>query len=106
MVIMERVAVFFKIIPGKEEEYEQAHAQIWPEMRRVLDDAGFRNYSIWRKDTKLFAYYEVKNPKRCEEVLTKSEVYRKWREYMKNFVWYDPDTGQAEYFMKQVFYSE
>jgi len=103
---MQRVAIYFKLIEGKALEYEEAHKNIWPEMTEVLDMAGFRNYSIWRQDNMLFAYYEIKNLKCAEKILNDSQIYSQWRKLMENYIFIDPVTGQKEWVMKNVFIHE
>lgn len=81
-----------------------AHEQIWPEMRKLLDEAGFRNYSIWNTEEKLFAYYELEDEARTESIIHSSSIYRKWRDQMEEYVYLDPQTGQKEWPMEMVFY--
>lgn len=102
---MERIAVYFKLKPGKKDEYIRRHAEIWQEMSELLDAAGIRNYTIWNHDDMLFGYYEVKNRKRTDSILASSEVFNRWREDMNEFVWSDT-TGQKEWFLENVFFHE
>ena len=56
---MEHMAWKGRIKPGCKAEYQRRHAEIWPEMVKVLKDAGICNYSIFycndedRKSTRL-----------------------------------------------------
>lgn len=100
---MERVGIFFKLRPGAKDEYIKSHDEIWPEVREVLSAAGIRNFSIWNEGNMLFSYYEVKNSELADKVLSGSEIYRQWRNEMEKFVYIDPDSGQKEWFMKQIF---
>jgi L-rhamnose mutarotase len=49
--------------PGFEEEYKRRHDQIWPDMLESLRQAGVKNYSIFRNNLQLFAYFEVEDLK-------------------------------------------
>lgn len=40
------------------EEYERLHAAVWPEVLATIHDCNIRNYSIFRHETLLFAYFE------------------------------------------------
>lgn len=102
---MERIVIYFKIKLGKRDEYVRRHNEIWPEMLKVLDDAGFRNYSIWNLGNDLFAYYEMKDPQRAKEILASSGVYAKWREEMEEYIFID-EKDQKEWPMEMVFFSE
>lgn len=101
---MVRKGIYFKLKPGARPGYVKAHEQIWPEMRRLLDEAGFRNYSIWNTEEKLFAYYELEDEVRTESILHNSSIYQKWRDQMEEYVYLDPQTGQKEWPMEMVFY--
>ena len=55
---MERFTWKAYILPGMQDEYIKRHDEIWPEMTRVLNEAGIRNYTIWTTGEELFGYYE------------------------------------------------
>lgn len=96
--------MFFRLKPGAYPGYAEAHHRLWPAMREVLDEAGLQNYSIWYRDDRLFAYYEVENAAEAEVCLQNSPVYRDWRRYMEDYVYADPETGEKEWLMTMVFY--
>ena len=75
---MTRVGIYFRVKEGRSEAYAKAHANIWPGMREVLNEAGICNYSIWNLGEMLFAYYEVEDMKHMNQVLASSEIYKKW----------------------------
>lgn len=100
---MKKVGIYFKLKPGAKEAYQKAHRMIWPGMRDVLDEAGICNYSIWNFEDKLFAYYEVKDEKRMERILSQSKIYNRWRDWMEEFVYQDV-SGTKEWSMEMVFY--
>ena len=49
-----------KMLPGFKEEYKKRHAEIWPELVRLLKAEGIGNYSIFLDEETnfLFAYQE------------------------------------------------
>jgi L-fuconate dehydratase len=53
-----RVGQIIKLKPEKYEEYKRLHAEPWPEVLATLRAANIRNYSIYHKDGRLYAYYE------------------------------------------------
>jgi L-rhamnose mutarotase len=55
---MERVCFTFEIRPGTEDEYKKRHDEIWPELVDAIKDAGFVNYSLFRRGTTIVAYAE------------------------------------------------
>lgn len=40
------------------EAYEQLHSAVWPEVLAMISACNMRNYTIFRYDTWLFAYFE------------------------------------------------
>mgnify|MGYP002771424977 CR=1 FL=1 len=80
---MEHMAWKGRIKPGCKAEYQKRHAEIWPEMVKVLKDAGICNYSIFYCNDELFGYYECeKGVAYAEKVQAESPVVDRWNEYM------------------------
>ena len=52
-----RSAWMMKLKPGHEVEYKRKHDEIWPEMVTLLKSQGVYNYSIYRYELLLFAYF-------------------------------------------------
>jgi L-rhamnose mutarotase len=55
---MRRVGQIIRIKPEHIEEYERIHAAVWPEVLATIHACNIRNYSIFRHETTLFAYFE------------------------------------------------
>ncbi|MDP4118575.1 MAG: L-rhamnose mutarotase [Bacillota bacterium] len=105
---MERYAWKGKIAEGKLDEYVERHANIWPEMTKLLNEAGIHNYTIWNVGNELFGYYECdKGVDFAAATQKNSPIVDKWNEYMKDILIMemDPETG-AQPMLKQVFYHE
>lgn len=102
---MEKYAWRAKIVSGKKEEYIKRHNEIWPEMKKVLKDAGICNYTIWYSNDEVFGYYECEfGLKHAADIQKESQVVQKWNEYMKDIliIEINKETGlQPE--MKKVF---
>jgi len=83
---MPRYGKLYKIRPESIDEYEKAHKEMWPEMSKLIKEAGFKNYTIFaRKDGTLFAYWEHDDLEKGFEKMKSSEVRLKWEDYMNNF---------------------
>lgn len=103
---MERYAWKAAIRPGKREEYIRRHKEIWPEMKKVLKEAGIVNYSIWLSGEEVFGYYECeKGVAYAARVQAESPVVDRWNEFMKDVLdmTMDADTG-AQPLLEEVFY--
>jgi L-rhamnose mutarotase len=84
---MERVCFSFEIRPGTEAEYKKRHDEIWPELVAAIKDAGFANYSLFRRGTTIVAYAE------CEPDVATSfaqlgplDVNARWSEWFEDVI--------------------
>ncbi len=55
---MQRYGMVIKVKPDKFQEYKQLHAQVWPDVLKMIKECNIRNYSIYHKDGYLFSYFE------------------------------------------------
>ena len=102
---MEKYAWMAKIKSNRKEEYVKRHKEIWPELVKVLKDAGIHNYSIWISGDRVFGYYECeKGIAYAAKAQATSPIVDKWNEYMKDVMEMemDPRTG-AQPLLEQVF---
>jgi L-rhamnose mutarotase len=58
MSAVRRFGQLICVRPESIEAYERLHAEPWPAVIAAIDRANIRNYSIYRHDGLLFAYYE------------------------------------------------
>ena len=83
---MQRVAFTMRIKPGTEEEYRQRHRRVWPELLADLKRAGCQNYSIYLRDTELFAYMEVEDFQCYLEIMAASRASEHWEAQMSDIL--------------------
>ena len=55
---MERYGQVIRVKPETFDEYVRYHADVWPDILKMITDCNIRNYSIFHKDGFLFAYFE------------------------------------------------
>src|SRR5579864_1008202 len=55
---MRRIGQVIGVKPMQIEEYERIHARVWPQVLATIHACNIRNYSIFRLENMLFAYYE------------------------------------------------
>jgi L-rhamnose mutarotase len=53
-----RFGQVIRVRPDAVEAYERLHAEPWPTVNQAIRRANIRNYSIYRHDELLFAYFE------------------------------------------------
>lgn len=55
---MKRYGNVIKLKPERVDEYKKLHAQVWPEVLKMISECHIRNYSIYFRDGYLFSYFE------------------------------------------------
>ncbi|HWE64301.1 MAG TPA: L-rhamnose mutarotase [Chloroflexota bacterium] len=55
---MKRYGRLIGVKPEAIEEYERIHAAVWPRVLDTIKACNIRNYSIFRFENMLFAYFE------------------------------------------------
>ena len=84
---MERVCFRFEIYPGQEAEYKRRHDEIWPELVSAIKDAGFANYSLFRRGQEVVAYVEC-HPDVATAFgkLSENEANARWSEWFQDVI--------------------
>ena len=102
---MERYAWRGRVREGCIEEYKRRHAEIWPEMKAVLKEAGICNYTIFASGNELFGYYECeKGVDYAVRYQNGNEVVQKWEEHMKDILFFEnAGEGEAQPRLVEVF---
>ena len=102
---MKRFAFKMYLKPGMEEEYKKRHAQLWPEMKAMLEEKGVHNYSIyWDKDTNiLFGYQEVHGEASSQDGDI-PEINRKWWDFMAPLMEVDDDNSPVTIDLPEMFH--
>lgn len=104
---MKRFGFKMKLNPGMKEEYARRHAEIWPELERLLKDAGVCNYSIFldEETNTLFAYQEQHGESSSQD-LGSTDVVKRWWKYMADIMETNQDNSPVSIPLEQVFYME
>jgi predicted dehydrogenase/L-rhamnose mutarotase len=95
----ERVGNVWRVKPGKADEYARVHATIWPELEKLLRDAGVRTYTIYAWGELLFSHLEADDFARLTERFASDPVAARWEEQFGEILEYpnaDPETGWPE----------
>jgi len=91
---MQRVAFKMKLKPGFEAEYRKRHDEIWPELAKLLKDAGIQDYSIYLDPETLILFAVQKlAPGNSADKLASTAIMRRWWDYMKDLMDSNPDNS-------------
>ena len=96
---MERVGLVWRARPGKAEEYDRRHAEVWKELEDVMRDAGVDTYVIYRWGDVLFAHLEVADYRRLIDRYNVNPVAARWEAEFAELIETpnaDPETGWPE----------
>lgn len=72
-------------------EYKRRHDELWPEMKELIREAGLYNYTIWNAGARLIDFYECDDLDRAKDILSKSDVKKRWDAYMADLLSCDSD---------------
>jgi L-rhamnose mutarotase len=83
---IKRICFTLRVKSHRLEEYKARHLDVWPEMRQALHEAGWQNYSLFlRDDGLLVGYLETPDFERALELMSATEVNRRWQAGMADF---------------------
>lgn len=83
---MPRVCFELKVRPDRIDEYVDRHANVWPEMRAALRDAGWTNYTLFlNSDGTLIGYLEVDDFEMALAAMSTTEINARWQREMAQF---------------------
>jgi L-rhamnose mutarotase len=105
LTMTERYAFKMFLNPGCAAEYRRRHDAIWPELARLLGEAGVANYSIHldEETSVLFAYLERSSDHRMA-TLPDDPVMRRWWAHMKDIMRTNPDGSPVVVPLTEVFH--
>ena len=100
----ERIAFRMNLYPGQAAEYEKRHDEIFPELAKLLKDAGVSDYSIWLdpETHHLFAIL-TRTEDHTMDALPEQEVVKRWWKFMADIMETHPDNVPVQVGLKRVF---
>jgi L-rhamnose mutarotase len=101
---MKTFAFRMKLYPGQEAEYKRRHENIWPELKKLLLDAGIKEYHIFldKETYTLFAFQKISGENNSQD-LGKHPVVQKWWDYMADIMETNPDNSPVSIALEEVF---
>ena len=102
---MKRLAFKMILNKGQKKEYKNLHNEIWPELKKLLKDAGVKEYSIFldEETNTLFAFQKVSGTAGSQN-LGETEIIKKWWKYMADIMETNPDNSPVTVELEEVFY--
>jgi L-rhamnose mutarotase len=99
-----RIAFKMKINPGCAAEYKKRHDEIWPDLKKLLTEAGIYDYSIFldEETNTVFAVQKTKSSAGSQD-LAKNEIVQRWWRYMADIMDTNPDYSPVSVPLKEVF---
>lgn len=103
----QRFAFKMKLKAGAIAEYKKRHDQLWPELHRVLKEAGISEYSIFYDDEtqSLFAFQKQAGEKGSQD-LGKNEIVQRWWKYMAELMETHSDNSPVSTPLEEVFFMD
>ncbi|KPM30527.1 L-rhamnose mutarotase [Croceitalea dokdonensis DOKDO 023] len=104
---MKRLAFKMKLNPGQIKAYTERHNQLWPELKKLLKDAGVSEYSIFfdQETNTLFAFQKVSGDGGSQD-LSDHPIVQKWWAFMADIMETHPDNSPVSKPLSEVFFME
>jgi L-rhamnose mutarotase len=104
---MQRKAFKMQLKAGFEAEYQKRHDAIWPELSKLLKDAGVSDYSIFLDPETLTLFgFQKLSPGTTADELANKAIMRKWWDYMEDIMDCNPDHSPVCKDLREVFHME
>jgi L-rhamnose mutarotase len=104
---MKRLAFKMYLNEDQKEEYKKRHSNLWPELHKLLKDAGICEYSIFldEETNTLFAFQKVHGESGSQD-LGQTEIVKKWWAFMSDIMKTNTDNSPVSLALEEVFYME
>ena len=96
---MDRVGHVWRVRPGRAQEYDRRHAEVWPGLEALFREVGVETYVIYRWGDILFSHMEVADYQRLTERFARAPIAQRWEREFSDLIEYpnaDPGTGWPE----------
>jgi L-rhamnose mutarotase len=104
---MRRFGFKMKLKPGFKEEYRRRHAEIWPELKKLIKDSGVSDYSIFLdEETNILFACQKQTGDQSSQDLGSNPVVQKWWAYMADIMDTNHDNSPVTVPLEEIFYLE
>jgi L-rhamnose mutarotase len=99
-----RIAFKMKLKPGCVDEYIKRHDALWPELKKLLEESGVSDYSIFHDpETDILFAVQQSNAMGSQD-LGSLAIVQKWWTYMADIMETNPDKSPVSKPLQEVFY--
>jgi len=99
-----RIAFKMKLKPGYADEYARRHDNIWPALKKLLQDHGVYDYSIFLdEETNILFAVQKTNEGDTSQGLANHDVVQQWWKYMEDIMETNPDNSPVAIPLREVF---
>ena len=95
---MATIAQFYRIKPGKEQEYVEAHEHVWPELEELMRRSGVRQMRIFLRGNLVFLLAEVEDREEYEKEMAEDSNEQRWDAWMAKLLEAPYDTNEPGIF--------
>jgi len=107
---VKRYGQIITLKPGAREEYVKYHAAVWPEVLKTIYDCNIRNYTIFKKENLLCAYFEYIGEDYAADMarMAADPKTQEWWSIMDPMQQPVPDASPGEWWssMEEVFHTD
>lgn len=102
---MQKYAFKMQLNPGCEEEYRKRHDEIWPELVKLLKDAGISDYSIHLdEETNILFGVLWREDDHTMDGLPATEIMQRWWQHMADIMETHENNQPVAIELKTVFH--
>jgi L-rhamnose mutarotase len=104
---MKRFGFKMKLKPGVKEVYRKRHAEIWPELKKMIKETGVCDYSIFLdEETNILFACQKQSGDQSSQDLGSNPVVQKWWAYMADIMETNCDNSPITIPLEELFYME
>ena len=93
--------------PGFKEEYKKRHAALWPEMRKLLQEGGVYDYSIYLdEETNILSAFQKTKGDTGSQDMGSNPIVQKWWDYMADIMEVNPDNSPISIPLPEMFHMD
>ncbi|WIY24441.1 L-rhamnose mutarotase [Parasedimentitalea psychrophila] len=101
----DRFVFRMRLTPGKADEYQRRHDEIWPELVRLLGEAGVSDYSIHLdEETGLLIGVLIRTKDHGMDTLADHPIMQKWWAHMADLMEVGPDNAPVAVPLPSLFH--